>query len=135
MCRYVKIAYHGLGQLSKQARQEMYAGGTTRQSFVTDDFTTIDTLFSLAEAYLFMQIVDLKDTLQHPVLNNKPYEDIYRDIRGAVDLCHRDGSLKTEVAANPSKFIQDVRPTACVAAHVCDHAHRNCHCTVCTSAH
>ena len=26
-----------------------------------------------------------------------------RDVRGAVDLCHRDGSIKREVAANPEK--------------------------------
>ena len=25
-----------------------------------------------------------------------------------MDLCHRDGSLKREVAANPSKYIHDV---------------------------
>lgn len=26
-----------------------------------------------------------------------------RDVRGAVDLCHRDGSIKREVAANPER--------------------------------
>lgn len=56
-----------------------------------------------------VQIVELKDTLQHPMLNQKPYKDIYRDIRGAVDLCHRDGSLKAEVAANPGRYIHKVR--------------------------
>ena len=30
-------------------------------------------------------------------------------MRSAVDLCHRDGTLKREVAANPSKYIHDVR--------------------------
>jgi len=29
--------------------------------------------------------------------------------RSAVDLAHRDGTLKREVAANPSKYIHDVR--------------------------
>jgi len=28
--------------------------------------------------------------------------------RSAVDLCHRDGSLKREVAANPSRYIHEV---------------------------
>jgi hypothetical protein len=33
---------------------------------------------------------------------------MYRDVRAAVDLCHRDGSLKRNVAADPSKYIHDV---------------------------
>ena len=41
--------------MTKGEKQAMYAQGTERHSFDTDDFTTIDTLFSLAEAYLFMQ--------------------------------------------------------------------------------
>ena len=53
--KYAKIAYHGLSRLSKADRQRTYASGTSRQSFDSDAFTTIDTLFSLAEAYLFMQ--------------------------------------------------------------------------------
>jgi hypothetical protein len=35
----------------------------------------------------------------------KGYAEIYRDVRGAVDLCHRDGSIKREVAADPAKYI------------------------------
>lgn len=31
--------------------------------------------------------------------------EIYRDIRGCVDLCHRDGVIKDEVARNPEKYI------------------------------
>ena len=31
-----------------------------------------------------------------------------RDVRAAVDLCHRDGSLKREVAENPAKYIHEV---------------------------
>lgn len=31
-----------------------------------------------------------------------------RDVRAAVDLCHRDGSLKRAVAENPAKYIHEV---------------------------
>lgn len=48
--KYVKIAYHGFRKLSKQERQATYASGLQRLSFTGDDYTTIDTLFSLAEA-------------------------------------------------------------------------------------
>ena len=30
-----------------------------------------------------------------------------RDVRAAVDLCHRDGSLKQTVAADPGKFMHE----------------------------
>ena len=30
-----------------------------------------------------------------------------RDVRAAVDWCHRDGSLKRSVAADPAKYIND----------------------------
>ena len=43
------------------------------------------------------------------MLKTKTYADLYRDLRTAVDFCHRDGSLKKAVAANPSKFIHEVR--------------------------
>lgn len=36
------------------------------------------------------------------------YAAMYRDVRAAVDLCHRDGSLKRHVAADPGKYIHDV---------------------------
>lgn len=55
-----------------------------------------------------MQIVELKDTGASIILRSKGYKEIYREIRGAVDLCHRDGSLKKAVAANPAKYIHQV---------------------------
>ena len=32
-----------------------------------------------------------------------------RDVRAAVDMCHRDGSLKNAVAKDPAKYIHEVR--------------------------
>ena len=55
--KYVKLAFHGFRKMARAEKQAMYAQGTQRHSFDTDDFTTIDTLFSLAEAYLFMQVL------------------------------------------------------------------------------
>jgi hypothetical protein len=38
---------------------------------------------------------------------------MYKDVRAAVDLCHRDGSLKRHVAADPGKYIHDVSLVWC----------------------
>lgn len=32
-----------------------------------------------------------------------------RDVRAAVDLCHRDGSLKRAVAKDPGHYIHEAR--------------------------
>ena len=38
----------------------------------------IDTLFSLAEAHLFMQLVELQDSRPHLLPPGKAYSDLYR---------------------------------------------------------
>lgn len=34
------------------------------------------------------------------------YARMYKDVRAAVDLCHRDGTLKQMVAIDPKKYGQ-----------------------------
>lgn len=46
-----------------------------------------------------------QDACKYDVLNRKSYTELYKDLRTAVDMCHRDGSLKRAVANNPDKFI------------------------------
>eukprot|EP00850_Spirogloea_muscicola_P001297 SM000005S17094 [mRNA] locus=s5:81919:86587:+ [translate_table: standard] len=100
--KYVKVAYHGFRELLREERMGTYAGGG--ESFDEPDYALIDTLFSLAEAYLFAQLVDYCDA--HPnALLGKDYAKIYKDVRAAVDLCHRDGTLKKAVAADPALYI------------------------------
>ena len=135
--------------------------------FDEPDFALIDTLFSLAEAHLFMQLVTLHDADPGAIPGSKQLPDMYRpapvppppacscgiaawqqqhtaisaairhtgsvrvlcdrewgshhqqlqgaeclhmcrDVRAAVDRCHRDGSLKKAVAADPAKYIHEV---------------------------
>ena len=59
--KYVKVAYHGFKELSKDDKVETYGNTLVRDSFDEPDYALIDTLFSLAEAYLFAQLVDFKD--------------------------------------------------------------------------
>ncbi|GIL92324.1 hypothetical protein Vretifemale_19840 [Volvox reticuliferus] len=108
---YVKVAYHGFRELPVDVRKAVYNGHHSAGAAgagVFDEaggYAMVDTLFSLAEAYLFMQLVEMKDHDRHDILRRKSYKDLYRDLRTAVDMCHRDGSLKRAVAANPEKFI------------------------------
>ena len=65
----------------------------------------MDTLFQFVDAHLFACLIDLKDKGEHEALDFKTYAEIYRQVRECIDLCHRDGVIKDEVARNPSKYI------------------------------
>ena len=58
-----------------------------------------------------------------------------RDVRAAVDLCHRDGSLKREVAENPAKYIHEVRQNPASPSHACKAGCRRAGCTTVNTAH
>ncbi|KAF6166649.1 hypothetical protein GIB67_005511 [Kingdonia uniflora] len=102
--KYVKVAYHGFKEMSKECKMATYGNTMIRDSFDEPDYALIDTLFSLAEAYLFAQLVDFKDNNPGQVPDNAR---MYKDVRAAVDLCHRDGTLKQMVAKDPGKYISD----------------------------
>ncbi|XP_009588769.1 uncharacterized protein LOC107800665 isoform X2 [Nicotiana tabacum] len=105
--KYVKVAYHGFREMSKEDKVATYGNTLLRDSFDEPDYALIDTLFSLAEAYLFAQLVDFKDKNPGKVPENADYSRMYKDVRAAVDLCHRDGTLKQMVAKDPKRYIND----------------------------
>ncbi|CAL5349265.1 unnamed protein product [Camellia sinensis] len=119
--KYVKVAYHGFRELSKEDKVATYGSTLIRDAFDEPDYALIDTLFSLAEAYLFAQLVDFKDNnpgkipgdagvpSQSQILSDllKCYSRMYKDVRAAVDLCHRDGTLKQMVAKDPKRYINE----------------------------
>nr|XP_004238263.1 5'-nucleotidase domain-containing protein 4 isoform X1 [Solanum lycopersicum] len=105
--KYVKVAYHGFRELSKEDKVATYGNTLLRDSFDEPDYALIDTLFSLAEAYLFAQLVDFKDKNPGKVPEDADYSRMYKDVRAAVDLCHRDGTLKQMVAKDPKRYINE----------------------------
>ncbi|KAF1893402.1 hypothetical protein Lal_00001872 [Lupinus albus] len=105
--KYVKVAYHGFKELSKEDKVGTYGNTLVRDSFDEPDYALIDTLFSLAEAYLFAQLVDFKDGSPGKIQEGVDYARMYKDVRAAVDLCHRDGTLKQMVAKDPKRYINE----------------------------
>ncbi|KAK7409968.1 hypothetical protein VNO78_00411 [Psophocarpus tetragonolobus] len=105
--KYVKVAYHGFRELSKEDKVGTYGNTLVRDSFDEPDYALIDTLFSLAEAYLFAQLVDFKDCNPGMIQEGVDYARMYKDVRAAVDLCHRDGTLKQMVAKEPKRYINE----------------------------
>jgi len=99
--KYVRKAYHGLTEVSRQERKDCYMHNVA--TYTESNYVNIDTLFLLIDALLFANLVDLKD--RSPSLIDKSYEQLYRDVRHAVDMCHRDGAIKDAVMKDPSRHI------------------------------
>lgn len=53
--KYCKVAFHGFKPLTREERMRTYNQRETRDAFDEPDYTLIDTMFSLSEAYLYMQ--------------------------------------------------------------------------------
>lgn len=71
--KYVKIAYHGFKEMSKDDKIATYGNTLLRDSFDEPDYALVDTLFSLGEAYLFAQLVDFVDSNPGKVPSGKEY--------------------------------------------------------------
>jgi 5'-nucleotidase len=105
--KYVRLAYHGIEKIDSTTRKVLYSKNFNKvESFSEKSYVNMDTLFQFVDAQLFALLVNLKDHGDSDFLDFKTYTEIYRDIRQSVDLCHRDGVIKNEVARNPEK----VRP-------------------------
>jgi HAD superfamily 5'-nucleotidase-like hydrolase len=104
--KYVRVAYHGFDRISSTTRKHLYSRTfNVVPSFTEKSYVNMDTLFQFVDAHLFACLIELKDKGEHEFLDYKTYEELYRHVRECVDLCHRDGVIKDEVARNPEKYV------------------------------
>ena len=104
--KYVRVAYHGFDCISSTTRKHLYSRTFNKvMSFTEKHFVNMDTLFQFVDAHLFALLIKMKDEGMSDVLDFKTYQEIYREVRECIDLCHRDGVIKDEVAVNPDKYI------------------------------
>jgi len=101
--KYVRTVYHGLEEVGRDERKDIYNSAKEVVTFTGSNFVNIDTIFLLIDALLFMYLVDLRDS--SPILRDKSYEQLYKDVRHSVDLCHIDGVIKDSVMNDPAKYI------------------------------
>lgn len=98
---YIKRAFHGTRPLAFEQMREVYSRvlvdlGEPRWLF-------LNTLFSLSEACIYLQLVDLLDA---DVLDAKMgYDDLYELVRRILDETHMEGRLKAEIIEDPERFV------------------------------
>ena len=97
---HVGRCYHGRRALSLDERRALYQTNE-KIRLSLPRFAWIDTLFSLPEACLYAEIIEAKEAAGETV----DYHKLYDDTREAIDEVHRDGSLKTELRKDLSRFI------------------------------
>eukprot|EP00529_Nitzschia_sp_RCC80_P011299 CAMPEP_0113489550 /NCGR_PEP_ID=MMETSP0014_2-20120614/26586_1 /TAXON_ID=2857 /ORGANISM="Nitzschia sp." /LENGTH=632 /DNA_ID=CAMNT_0000383289 /DNA_START=82 /DNA_END=1976 /DNA_ORIENTATION=+ /assembly_acc=CAM_ASM_000159 len=104
--KYVRVAYHGLSKIDSDTRKLLYSKAFNKvESFSEKSYVNMDTLFQFVDAQLFALLVEMKDSGDHEFLDYRTYTEIYKNIRESVDLCHRDGVIKDEVAREPEKYL------------------------------
>ncbi len=101
---YVVRAAHGFRPLSDAERKRVYRARRIRTS--GKDYASIDTFFHLPEIHLYLSLVELYDSLGRKT----DYVRLHRDVRESIDQAHADGSIKSEIAKDPARFVaQDER--------------------------
>lgn len=101
---FVKKATHGTRDLTFEEMRAAYAREIV--DLAEKRWVFLNTLFSLSEACLYVQLVDLLDEGKlesegHPI----NYRDLYDLVRRAIDATHMEGELKAEILADPGKFV------------------------------
>ncbi len=99
---YITRAFHGTKPLAFADQRRCYAGVFV--DLREPRWIFLNTLFSLSEATLYAQCVDLLDAGQLDAALG--YESLYRVVRGAIDRTHMEDALKSEIAKNPEPFIE-----------------------------
>lgn len=98
---HVRSACHGTRQLAYDEWRVVY--GTAPIDLAESRWEFMNTLFSLSEACLYMQLVDLLD--QGKLEPQLGYQDLYAEVRRALDATHLEGKLKGEILADPSQYV------------------------------
>lgn len=99
---YVKKALHGTQPLGYEQQREVYAREIVDLGL--ERYVFMNTLFSLSEACLWAQLVDMLDA--GDLTGVMGYRDLYRRVRTSIDEAHFEGVLKAEIMADPDRFVE-----------------------------
>ena len=99
----IKYAFHGTRSLTFEELKSVYSQVLVDLS--DDRWEFLNTLFSMSEACLFAQLVDLLDAGRLKEQGLLGYTQLYRTVRWTMDYTHMEGRLKGEIVANPDRFV------------------------------
>ncbi len=97
--KYVKRAYHGMRELSRDERRQLYH--TRRLRPGTRRYHWVDTLYALSEVAVYAAAVD---AMEHRGVR-VDYAQLFDDVRACIDLAHADGTILDEVMGDLPRYI------------------------------
>ena len=98
--RYVKRAYHGMRELTKEERRQHYHSRPVRAG--TKRYHWVDTLYALPEVTVYAAAIEHLEHLGIEV----DYGKLFDEVRECIDLAHQDGSITGPIAADPEKYLE-----------------------------
>jgi HAD superfamily 5'-nucleotidase-like hydrolase len=113
---FVKKGLHGTQELDFESQRKTYA--RTVIDLAEHRWYFLNTLFSLSEACMYAQLVDLLDQRLLPGVMG--YADLFRRVRSTLDAAHMEGKLKAEIIADPDRYVE---PEPEVALTLLDQKH------------
>lgn len=103
---YVKRAMHGTKMLSNRAISELY-GRELVDLRNENRWEFLNTLFSVSEAVMYMQMVErLDEGALPPEITPLDYCGLYKVVAKALFKAHVEGQLKTEIINEPERFVE-----------------------------
>ncbi len=99
---YVIRAHHGTRPLAYDELRAAYGGVFVDLAEPRYDF--MNTLFSLSQASLYTQLVDLLERRALPGVLG--YDELFHAVTAALDATHAPGGLKAEIATRPDDFVE-----------------------------
>jgi len=98
---YIKRAFHGTTPLDFETQRQIYQ--RTLVDLASPRWIFLNTLFSISQACLFMQLVDLLDADR--LSGSMGYADLHKQLQQFFDEAHMEGRLKGEIINDPERFI------------------------------
>jgi len=98
---YVTRAAHGTELLAHDAQRAAY--DRTWVDLSDKRWVFLNTLFSLSEACIYAQLVDLLDAGVLPSVRG--YDGLYGLVRDTMNSTHLEGELKALIARDPDRFV------------------------------
>ncbi len=98
---YVTQAAHGTRLLTHEDQRNTYSQVWVDLS--EPRWVFLNTLFSLSEACVYGQLVDLRDRGLLP--STPDYRSLYDLVQDAMNVAHLEGALKAEIIARPQQFV------------------------------
>jgi 5'-nucleotidase len=84
--------------------QQRIAYSRTVVDLSEKNWVFLNTFFSISEACMYAQLVDLRDAKLLPEVHAK-YADLYQAVRSVLDQAHAEGEMKAQIISSPEFFV------------------------------